>query len=114
MNQFTIEKNTSGYKVNVKHSRLSFLKAFIAGSLTLEMDKDTASSVSNALYTPKVKKSTTSFTGFASTLKSTLTEEKPVRRESIASDEQVESTSKPAPKKRAPRKKSTLIAKADK
>lgn len=114
MNQFTIEKNTSGYKVNVKYSRLSFLKAFISGSLTLEMDKDTASSVSNALYTPKAKKPATA-SKLASAIKTALAaEEKPARKESIATDEHVETAVKPAPKKRAPRKKAAATPKADK
>lgn len=113
MNQFTIEKNTSGYKVNVKYSRFSFLKAFISGSLTLEMDKDTASSVSNALYTPKAKKSTP-FPKLASAIKAGFTAEEKPAKESIATDEQVETAVKPAPKKRAPRKKAAATPKADK
>jgi len=61
MNQFTITKNTNGWNLAVKQSRLSFLKAFFLGKMTLNLDKETASTISNILYTPKVKKNNEKF-----------------------------------------------------
>ncbi len=53
---YQIEKTKSGFDLTIKTTRLAFLKAVFTGKLTTHLEKETAASVSNALYTPKKKK----------------------------------------------------------
>jgi hypothetical protein len=52
---FEIEKTKTGYGVALVTKRLNFLRAFFSGKLEMEIDKNLASTISKALYTPKKK-----------------------------------------------------------
>jgi hypothetical protein len=55
MKNLQIEKTESGYSLKITQGRLDLLRAAINGHLELELDKETAATLSNALYVPKPK-----------------------------------------------------------
>jgi hypothetical protein len=109
-NQFTIEKTTNGFSLSLALKRIDYLRAFLTGNLTIELDKNTASTVSNALYTPKVKKPAQT-SKIALAIKSALASEKSAEVETASTNESSTKTTKP---RRAPRKKPAASAKTDK
>jgi len=54
-NLFEIQKENGGYSIKITASRRDLLRALINGHLDININAETAASLSNTLYTPKPK-----------------------------------------------------------
>lgn len=109
-NAITVEKQEDGYNVTFDASRKDLLVGAINGKFTLELTKEQAKGLSNALYTPKtfvpkVKKEVEATTPFTAT--ETVAEVKKPKRaprkKPVSAEKSIEAEGTAPVKKHTPR-----------